>query len=157
MRIGDTVGRVEYLTLRRTVVRDAQGARVSIPNGDIGKVANLSRDWGQLFLDTIVATNQPVDEAMAAIEAVSAEFRGDATWSPMLVDGPRVLGVEALAPNGITIRLQVRTAPNRQDDVARELRRRIQTEFVGRGIQLGGVQRMQLVGAEPPVARPAQD
>lgn len=49
VRIGDVVGRVEHLTLRRTVVRDPQGAVVTIPNGEITKVANLSRDWGQLF------------------------------------------------------------------------------------------------------------
>jgi small conductance mechanosensitive channel len=148
VRIGDVVGRVEYLTLRRTVVRDLQGAIVTIPNGEITKVANLSRDWGQLFLDAIVAVDQPLDEALAALEAVAAEFRADPSWSPMLLDGPRVLGVESLAPNGTTVRLQVRTAPTRQDDVARELRRRIQIELTGRGIQLGGLQRMQLVTAE---------
>jgi len=148
VRIGDVVGRVEYLTLRRTVVRDIQGAIVTIPNGEITKVANLSRDWGQLFLDAIVAVDQPLDEALAALEAVAAEFRADPSWSPMLLDGPRVLGVESLAPNGTTVRLQVRTAPTRQDDVARELRRRIQIELTGRGIQLGGLQRMQLVTAE---------
>jgi moderate conductance mechanosensitive channel len=148
VRIGDVVGRVEHLTLRRTVVRDPQGALVSIPNGEIAKVANLSRDWGQLFLDAIVASDQPLDEAIAALESVASEFRADPSWSPMLLDGPRVLGVESLAPNGTTVRLQVRTAPTRQDDVARELRRRIQIELAGRGIQLGGLQRMQLVGAD---------
>jgi small-conductance mechanosensitive channel len=66
----------------------------------------------------------------------------------MLLDGPRVLGVESLAPNGTTVRLQVRTAPTRQDDVARELRRRIQIELAGRGIQLGGLQRIQIVASE---------
>jgi small-conductance mechanosensitive channel len=152
VRIGDVVGRVEHLTLRRTVVRDAQGAQVSIPNGEVGKVANLSRDWSQVFLDAIVATEQPIDEALAALDNVAREFREDAAWSPMLLDGPRVLGVESLAPNGTVVRLQVRTAPNRQDDVARELRRRIQTEFVERGIQHGGLQRMQLVGAVPTTA-----
>src|SRR3984893_8777681 len=74
IRTGDVVGRVEYLTLRRTVVRDGAGALVSIPNGDIGKVANLSRDWGQLFLDTVVAFDQPLDVAMAALEAVATAF-----------------------------------------------------------------------------------
>jgi moderate conductance mechanosensitive channel len=152
VRIGDVVGRVEHLTLRRTVVRDAQGALVTIPNGDVGKVANLSRDWSQVFLDAIVASEQPIDEALAALDSVAREFREDAAWSPMLLDGPRVLGVESLAPNGTIVRLQVRTAPNRQDDVARELRRRIQTEFVERGIQHGGLQRMQLVGAVPTTA-----
>jgi moderate conductance mechanosensitive channel len=148
VRIGDVVGRVEHMTLRRTVLRDPQGAVVTIPNGEITKVANLSRDWGQLFLDATVAVDQPLDEALNALEDVATEFRGDPSWSPMLLDGPRVLGVESLSPTGTTVRLQVRTAPTRQDDVARELRRRIQIELTGRGIQLGGLQRMQLVTSE---------
>lgn len=156
VRIGDVLGRVEHLTLRRTVVRDPQGALVTIPNGEITKVANLSRDWGQLFLDAIIAPDQPLDEALNALEAVAAEFRADPSWSPMLLDGPRVLGVESLAFSGTTVRLQVRTAPTRQDDVARELRRRIQIELTGRGIQLGGLQRMQLLAAERPMERPTE-
>jgi small-conductance mechanosensitive channel len=148
VRIGDVVGRVEHLTLRRTVLRDPQGAVVTIPNGEITKVANLSRDWGQLFLDATIAIDQPLDEALNALEDVATEFRADSSWSPMLLDGPRVLGVESLAPNGTIVRLQVRTAPTRQDDVARELRRRIQIELAGRGIQLGGLQRMQLIASE---------
>jgi moderate conductance mechanosensitive channel len=156
VRIGDVVGRVEHLTLRRTVVRDPQGALVTIPNGEITKVANLSRDWGQVFLDTIVASDQPLDEALNTLEAVASDFRADPSWSPLLLDGPRVLGVESLSANGTSVRLQVRTAATRQDDVARELRRRVQMELAGRGIQVGGVQRMQLVVTEPearPIAR----
>lgn len=153
VRIGDVVGRVEHLTLRRTVIRDPQGALVTIPNGEITKVANLSRDWGQVFLDTIVASDQPLDEALNTLEAVASDFRADPSWSPLLLDGPRVLGVESLSPNGTTVRLQVRTAATRQDDVARELRRRVQMELAERGIHVGGVQRMQLVVTEPE-ARP---
>lgn len=156
VRIGDVVGRVEHLTLRRTVVRDAQGALVTIPNGDIGKVANLSRDWGQLFLDAVVAPDQPLSDALTALESVANGFRSDTAWSPMLVDGPRVLGVESLTPTGTAIRLQVRTVPTRQDDVARELRRRIQNEFAMRGIPMGAVQRVQLVGANAAEERSVQ-
>lgn len=72
VRIGDVVGRVEHLTLRRTVVRDPQGAVVTIPNGEITKVANLSRDWGQLFLDATISADQPLDDALNALEAVAA-------------------------------------------------------------------------------------
>lgn len=148
VRIGEVTGRVEHLTLRRTVVRDAQGALVSIPNGEIGRIANLSRDWGQLFLDTLVGADQPLDQASAALEAVAAEFRADAAWAPTLIDGPRLLGVESLAAGGLTLRLHARTAPNRQDDVARELRRRIHKALAARGIRQDGVQRVQWVGQE---------
>ena len=153
VRVGDITGRVEHLTLRRTVVRDAQGALVSIPNGEIGRVANLSRDWGQLFLDTLVAADQPLDEASAALETVAAEFRTDAAWSPTLIDGPRLLGIESLTAAGATLRLHARTAPSRQDDVARELRRRIHAALASRGIRLDGVQRVQLVGQDNQAAR----
>jgi small conductance mechanosensitive channel len=125
VRIGDVTGRVEHFTLRRTVLRDAQGAMVTIPNSEIGKVANLSRDWAQVFLDTVVSPGGSVADALSMLEAVSGEFRVDPVWSPTLVDGPRVLGVESLAASGTMLRVQVRTIPNRQDDVARELRRRI--------------------------------
>jgi small-conductance mechanosensitive channel len=152
IRVGDTTGRVEHLTLRRTVVRDANGATVSIPNGEIGKVANLSRDWGQLFLDTVVGSDQPLDQASAALESVTAEFRADNAWAATVLDGPRLLGVESLSPNGVTLRIQVRTMPTRQDDVARELRRRIQKALTARGIRLDGVQRVQVV-QEASVAR----
>jgi replicative superfamily II helicase len=53
--------------------------------------------------------------------------------------------VESLSASGTTVRLQVRTAPNRQDDVARELRRRVKIQFDQQQISLSSVQRVELV------------
>src|ERR1700687_666399 len=92
IRIGKVVGRVEHLTLRRTVIRDIQGAVVSIANGEIAQVANLSRDWGQVFVDVAISPDGSSDAALASLERVSSDLRSDAAWSPVLVDGPRVLG-----------------------------------------------------------------
>jgi small-conductance mechanosensitive channel len=119
VRIGTVTGRVEHLTLRRTVIRDVQGAVVTIPNGEISQVANLSRDWGQVFVDVDLSLEGSLDAALATLERISAEFRTDAAWSPALVDGPRVLGIETFGPGGATLRLQLRTVPGRQDDAAR--------------------------------------
>jgi moderate conductance mechanosensitive channel len=148
VRIGTVVGRVEHLTLRRTVIRDIQGALVSIPNGEITQVANLSRDWGQLFVDIALPSGNSSDAALAALERVCGEFRTDPSWSPVLVDGPRVLGIESFGTSGMTLRLQLRTIPGRQDDAARELRRRIQHRFEQEQIRWFGVQRVEIVGSE---------
>ena len=148
VRIGTVIGRVEHMTLRRTVVRDFLGAVVSIPNGEIAQVANLSRDWGQVFVDVSISQQTSSDVALAALERVCAELRGDASWSPVFVDGPRALGVESLGPAGATLRLQIRTVPGRQDDAARELRRRIQNRFEQDQIRWGGVQRVEIIGNE---------
>lgn len=146
--VGAVIGRVEHLTLRRTVVRDIQGAVVTIPNGEISQVANLSRDWGQVFVDISISQESSSDAALAALERVCSELRADVSWSPVLVDGPRALGVELLGAGGVTLRLQLRTVPGRQDDAARELRRRIQNRFEQDHIRWGGVQRVEIVGAD---------
>jgi len=148
VRIGDSLGRIEHITLRRTVLRDLQGALVTIPNGEIRQVANLSRDWSQVFVDVTVPADESVNRALAALEKLASEFRTDPTWSAVLVDGPRVLGVESLSLGGTTLRLQVRTVPNRKDDVARELRRQIKAQFEQEQISFSSAQRVELVGAE---------
>ena len=55
IQVTDTMGRVEHLTLRRTVLRDARGALVTIANGEIRTVSNLSRDWSQAFVDIAIS------------------------------------------------------------------------------------------------------
>ena len=147
IQVGDTIGRVEHLTLRRTVVRDARGALVTIANGEIRTVSNLSRDWSQAFVDVPLAADTPLEKTMQALETAAAELRGDSAWSQALVDGPRILGVQSFDHEASTVRLQVRTVPTRQDEVSRELRRRIQIEFQRQGIPLSNVQRLALAGA----------
>jgi len=149
VQIGDTTGRVEHLTLRRTVLRDVRGALVTIANGEIRIVSNLSRDWSQAFVDVPVAPEAPLAKVMQILESASAELRGDPSWSQALVDGPRILGVQTLDRSAATVRLQVRTAPTRQDEVCRELRRRIQTEFQHQGLSLSVVQRVELANVPP--------
>jgi small conductance mechanosensitive channel len=129
LQVNGETGRVEHLTLRRTVLRNNSGAIVSIPNSLIGQVSNLSRDWSQTFVDITIRADELVAQAIAILDKAAAEFRDDADWSPALVDGPRVLGVESLTLDGTVIRLHVRTVLNRKDDVARELRRRIKLAF----------------------------
>ena len=147
IQTGDTVGRVEHLTLRRTVLRDARGALVTIANGDIRTVSNLSRDWSQAFVDVSLSPETPLEKTLQALEAAAADLRGDAAWSQALVDGPRILGVQSFDRAASTVRLQVRTVPTRQEEVSRELRRRIQLEFQRQGIPLSNVQRLELAGA----------
>jgi moderate conductance mechanosensitive channel len=156
--VGDTIqlngeaGRVEHFTLRRTLVRNASGALVTFPNSLIGQVANLSRDWSQAFIDVTVPSDELVGRALATLEKIAGDFRIDPDWSPAIVDGPRVLGIESFSLDGTVLRLQVRTALNRKDDVSRELRRRIKLGFEQSRIPLTSTHNVQLHGdVLPPV------
>ncbi|MFY9688466.1 MAG: mechanosensitive ion channel family protein [Candidatus Acidiferrales bacterium] len=151
IQLNGETGRVEYLTLRRTVLRNAGGAMVTIPNSLVGQVANLNRDWSQAFIDVTVPSDEKVGRALTTLEKVANDFRNDASWSPALMDGPRVLGVESMSLDGTVLRLQVRTVLNRKDDVSRELRRRIKLAFEGSQIPLANTHKVELQGRTAPV------
>jgi len=150
IQLNGETGRVEHLTLRRTVLRNANGAIVTIPNSLVGQIANMSRDWSQAFVDVTVPSDELVGRALATLEKIAGDFRNDADWSPALLDGPRVLGVESLSLDGSILRLQVRTALNRKDDVARELRRRIKLGFEESRIPLRQAHQVELHGVVVP-------
>jgi len=145
IRVNSEIGRVEHITLRRTVIRNGEGARVSIPNGLIGLVANLSRDWSQMLVDVTVPSAESVGRALAILEKVCGDFRIDPDWSPALVDGPRVLGIESLTLDGTVLRMILKTAVLRQDDVARELRRRVKLALEQAHILVANTQRVELI------------
>ena len=73
IQVGEIIGRVEHVTLRRTVLRDARGALVTIANGDIRTVSNLNRDWSQAFVDISLAPDAPLEKTLHALESAAAE------------------------------------------------------------------------------------
>ena len=149
IQVNGETGRVEHLTLRRTVIRNPAGAMVTMPNSLVGQVANLSRDWSQAFVDVTVPAAEGGGRALATLERIAGDFRNDADWSAALIDGPRVLGIEALSLDGTVIRLQARTILNRKEDVARELRRRIKLGFEQAKIPLSHTHQVMLQGETP--------
>jgi moderate conductance mechanosensitive channel len=151
IQLNGETGRVETLTLRRTVLRNVSGAMVTVPNSLVGQVANLSRDWSQTFVDVTVPSDEMIGRALATLEKIAGDFRNDPDWSLALLDGPRVLGVESLSLDGTVLRLQVRTALNRKDDVARELRRRIKIGFEESRIPFRQAHHVQLQGVTAPI------
>jgi small-conductance mechanosensitive channel len=101
-----------------------------------------------MFVDVALANDEDISRALAVLEDVSAQMRSDDTWRAALVDGPRVLGVESLSLAGVALRLQLRTAPTRQHEVARELRRRIRARFEQERIGVSAVDPVALAGSE---------
>ena len=53
--IAGVQGTVETMTLRRTILRDADGTVHNVPSSQIAVVSNLTRDWTQLALHISVA------------------------------------------------------------------------------------------------------
>lgn len=144
--VGDIVavagvkGTVEAMTLRRTVLRDADGALHTIPNSEIKIVSNLTRDWAQITLHVATAYSESSDKVIRLLQEIGAEMKNDPAFADVIVAQPEVPGIErVVSGNEVDYLMIVKTLPGPpQYRVGRELRRRIKERFEKEGVKPAG-------------------
>ncbi len=129
-------GTVEDVTLRVTRVRSANGEVVTVPNGQIVKVVNLSRDWARAVIDVPVPSDADVNRVNEILRGVGRDAFRDPALRPLLLDTPTVMGVESLGLDEVNVRVVARTLPGKQFEVGRDLRVRIVLAFRAQGMQV---------------------
>lgn len=139
--VGEASGIVEAVSLRTTRLRDVSGTVWHVPNGQIMRVGNMSQQWARALLDVDVAYGTDLDEAQRIIKETADVLWRDAAWSGKILEEPEVWGVEALAVDGVTIRMVIKTLPAAQWGVLRELRARLKVALDGAGIEIPYPQR----------------
>jgi small conductance mechanosensitive channel len=142
IKIAGVQGTVELMTLRRTVLRDADGTVHNVPSSQITVVSNLTRDWTQLALHVSVAYDTDSDLVIKSLQEVGAEFAADPAFADKIVAQPEVPGIEKVTGDEVDYLMLVKTRPGQQDSVRRELRRRIKSCFEKNKIQPGNPNRV---------------
>ncbi|MEB3356538.1 MAG: mechanosensitive ion channel family protein [Synechococcales bacterium] len=135
--LGDVGGFVENMGLRITQLRNEEGRLITVPNGTITVVQNLTKEWSRVDLAIDVAHTSDIDEAIALIKEVAEQMATDLVWRELILEPPLMLGVDKLDHVGATVRLWIKTQPLKQWDVAREYRRRLKIAFDQANIQIG--------------------
>ncbi len=133
VKINDRAGVVENIGLRTTTLRDQEGIAHIIQNGKIDTTSVMTKGWSQIVLDIDVAYNTDFDRAVSAIEKILKEYAAE--FPENVLGEPQVLGIESFAENSVKIRSTLKTAPGKQWDAARLIRRRIKDELTKLGIQ----------------------
>jgi small conductance mechanosensitive channel len=136
IRISDVSGQVERITLRTTTLRDLHGIVHIVPNGEITRVSNLTKSWSKAVLDIGVAYKENVDRVIELLADIARGFHSDPQWTDRLLDTPEVLGVQELGDSAVIIRVTIKTLPQEQFGVSRELRRRIKNRFDEEGVEI---------------------
>ncbi len=134
-RINGIAGTVEQINLRTIVLRDVEGAVQVFPNGMITTLANLSKQFAFAIVDIRVAYSENIDRVFGTIREVGTSMEKDQTWGRLVLAPLEIGGVESLADGAATVRVRFKTLPLNQGRVANELRRRLMSTFVGRGIR----------------------
>jgi len=150
-------GVVESVSLRATRLRSTNGTVWHVPNGTVLRVGNMSQQWARALLDVAVAHGSDLDRAQAVIKQAADAVWQDPTWSSEILEEPELWGVESLAPEGVTIRLVVKTQPAEQFRVLRELRARIKAGLDDAGVDIATTQRTLVMQRDPSAPATATD
>jgi len=129
-------GTIEDVTLRVTRLRSANGEVITLPNGQIVKVVNLSRDWARAVVDVPVPTTTDVTRVNEILRQVGDDAFRDKRMRRLLLDPPSVMGVETLDLDQVNVRMVARTLPGKQFEVGRDLRARVVLAFRTAGLNL---------------------
>jgi small conductance mechanosensitive channel len=133
---GVATGTVEGVSLRTTRLRDVDGVVWHVPNGSILRVGNKSQQWSRAVVDVPIAFQADTTTADEVIRRVADEVWHDPDYASIILAEPSVLGVESLAPGRVVMRVVVRTQPQEQWRIERELRKRIKAALDEAGIAL---------------------
>jgi moderate conductance mechanosensitive channel len=129
-------GTVEDVNLRITRLRSVNGEVVIVPNGQIVKVVNLSRDWARAVVDVPVPATTDVNRVQEVLREVGKRAFDDERLHRLLLDPPSVMGVESLALDEVNLRIVARTLPGKQFEVGRDLRARVALALSREGVSL---------------------
>ena len=156
--IGDTVriagvkGVVERMSLRNTVLRDEDGTLHTVPNSAIQIVSNTTRDWSQLALRVTVAYSEPSDRIVGLLKQIGADLRNDSKFEQDIVSDIDVPGIDRVGNGEAEYLVLIKTRPNKQYAITREMRRRIKECFEKNNVQPAGPGRIYVMDQGAPKA-----
>jgi small conductance mechanosensitive channel len=134
--VGEITGTVEDVGIRVTRVRAFDGTLWFIRNGEVLTLGNVSQGWGKAIIDITVSANEDLEQVERVALESASELLASPQFARRVTGEPEVLGLESVYGDRATIRLTVRTRPEAQYSVQRELRALIKKHFEKQGIQL---------------------
>ncbi|MGI9124244.1 MAG: mechanosensitive ion channel family protein [Mycobacterium sp.] len=142
----DAMGTVVDVTLRVTKLRTPDGEMYTIPNGQIVKTLNLSKDWARAVVDIPVPSSADLNRVNAVLHQVCDTAATDPRLKNLLLDKPQLMGVESIELDTVNLRMVARSLPGKQFEVGRCLRMLVIEALAQAGI-VTSVDSAPMVGA----------
>lgn len=150
----EALGTVEEVTLRVTKLRTADGEVFTVPNGNIVRSLNLSKDWARAVVDIPVPSTADLNRVNEVLHQVCETAVDDAPLRDLLLDKPSLMGVESIEVDTVNLRMVARTLPGKQFEVGRRLRAQVVRALTRAGIATAG-DASPTIGAIDPSAKVA--
>jgi small-conductance mechanosensitive channel len=141
---GEARGTVEDVTLRVTKLRTSDGEVFTVPNGQIVKSLNLSKDWARAVVDIPVPATADINRVNEVLRDVTTTALRVDDLPDLLLDEPQLMGVESIEKDTAKLRMVARTLPGKQFEVGRRLRSLVVSALRRAGVATSGVETTEM-------------
>lgn len=144
-RVGDVVdiegaaGTVEHITIRSTVLRDADGNVHFLPNGNVMHVINKTMGFSRVNFSLAVDPDTNVDRLADIINEIGEKLAEDEKWRDKILEAPHFLNIASFSDLAIEVNITGKTQPSAQWSVTGELRKRLLKTFAKHKIELASI------------------
>ncbi|MCK5696567.1 MAG: mechanosensitive ion channel family protein [Gammaproteobacteria bacterium] len=136
VNIANCSGTVEDINLRFTKLRNYDGNVIFIPNGDIKSVVNYGKGYANSVIIFYIDIDQVIEPVFALVHEVVHELRSAPDLVDEMFSDVQLLGINAFTPSGVEVKFRIKTAPQSQWMVGREVRYSLKERFELEGIRL---------------------
>jgi moderate conductance mechanosensitive channel len=131
---GQAEGTVEGFTLRSIRLRHPNGQIQVIPFGDLGQIANYSRDWSAIKFNLRFARDTDLDKLREATKKVGADLMTEPDLKADILEPLKIHSVAEVADNALVVRFKLKTRPGSAGTVQDRALRQMLREMPELGI-----------------------
>ena len=141
-RVGDVVdlegaaGTVERISVRSTILRDADGNVHFLPNGNVMHVINKTMGYSRVNFTVSVNPETNIDKISEVINNVGEKLTSDEKWKDKIIEAPHFLSIGTFSDVALEVKITGKTQPSAQWGVTGELRKRLLKAFTKHEIEL---------------------
>lgn len=141
-RIGDVVtianmtGTVEKISIRQTIIRDLEGKRHYISNGQIDISSNHTIDYANLVLNMDISYDADIDQVQEVVNQAGQALAQMTELKSQIIKPPQFVRIQEFGAHSVIIRIMGQVKPGQQWSVAGELRLKLKQAFDKAGIEI---------------------
>jgi len=106
----------------------------TVPNGQIMKSLNLSKDWARAVIDIPVPASADPAKVNKVLADVCDTAMDDPGLKELLLEKPKIKGIESIELDTVNVQMVAKTLPGKQFEVGRKLRLHVVAALMRAGI-----------------------
>lgn len=122
VRVQNTEGTVERMSLRASYLRDGDGRLWIVPNGEVRIASNSTRDWARAVVELNLSLTADIARAVIVLKAALDQVSQLPELKDALLEPPSVEGYTGINDWAVQVRLRAMVKPGQQWAAARLLR-----------------------------------